>query len=520
MKSLPAKALGRLCTVVAGGTPTRGNTKYWNGDIAWVKISDMLQGIVQTTEETITEEGLNYSAAKLLPRGTLIFSIFATIGRSAVLDIDAATNQAIVGLIPKSDREVDVNYLRRFLDSQASALARRGRGGAQRNINSSILKSIDIPLPPLDEQRRIAAVLDKADALRRHRQESLQLAENLLQSVFLNMFGDPAANSMDWPTQELGNFGMVRTGNTPPRSNKANYAPDGMEWIKTDNIVEDCVVVTPAVEHLSELGMKSARIAPPDSLLVACIAGSEKSIGRAALTDRKVAFNQQINAITPHADTSPLFLYFLVKLGRRQIQLAAGKGMKKMINKSTFESLRFIAPSYKEQLQFEQIAWRIIEHKKNAEEQFLCLERFLGALQQRAFRGELDLSRLQLAREAEAPAVTPVPQPVVVEGRYTRPGSFIAPADIEQQLLAMEKKLEGDKAEQLPWSENFFKYRTLSQILQPPFSFAKIWSAVEKDFAEPDYETIKNKVFEYVAAGVLKQEFSEEHREIVFRPRT
>lgn len=412
------------------------------------------------------------------------------------------------------------SYLRCMEARKIYASRMRGAVARRRSITAEAFLDIAVPFPQLDMQQRIAAALDKADALRRQRQESLQLTEKLLQSVFLNMFGDPATNSMDWPMMELGKFGMVQTGNTPPRSNKANYATEGIEWIKTDNIVEDCVVVTPAVEHLSELGRKSARIAPADSLLVACIAGSEKSIGRAALTDRKVAFNQQINAITPHADTSPLFLYFLVKLGRRQIQLAAGKGMKKMINKSTFESLLFIAPSYKEQLQFEQVAWRIIEHKKNAEEQLLFSERFFVALQQRAFRGELDLSRLHLPPEAESPAVTPVPQPTVVEGRYTRPGSLVAPADIEQQLLAMEKKLEGDKAEPLPWSEDFFKYRTLSQILQPPFSFAKIWSAVEQDFAEPDYETIKNTVFEYVAAGVLKQEFNEEQREIVFRPRT
>ena len=82
-------------------------------------------------------------------------------------------------------------------------------------------------------------MLDKADEFRRQRQESLQLTEKLLQSVFLDMFGDPVENPKGWPIQELGKFGIVQTGNTPPRSNKDNYAFTGLEWIKTDNIVED-----------------------------------------------------------------------------------------------------------------------------------------------------------------------------------------------------------------------------------------------------------------------------------------
>jgi type I restriction enzyme S subunit len=394
----------------------------------------------------------------------------------------------------------------------------RGAVARRRSITREDFLDIYIPFPSLDEQKRIAAVLDKADSIRRQRQESLQLTEKLIQSVFIDMFGDPAANPKELPMLELGRFGSVQTGNTPPRSNKANYAETGLEWVKTDNIVEDRVIITPSLERLSEAGAKIARVAPAGSLLVACIAGSEKSIGRAALTDRKVAFNQQINSITPHADTSPLFLYFLVKMARRQIQMAAAKGMKKMINKSTFQGLRFIAPEHEDQLRFERVAERLIEQTKDCQDQLVDLERFFSSLQQRAFRGELDLSRLKLDSESEPPAITRGPEPVVIQGRYKRPGSFIAPPEIEAQMIALENTLNGP-GDSIPWSEDYFKYRTLSQVLQAPFSFTEIWEAVEYDMEEASYETVKDKVFEYIATGILEQQFDDTRKEIVFEPR-
>jgi type I restriction enzyme S subunit len=385
------------------------------------------------------------------------------------------------------------------------------------NRNDAYEKELLVPL--IDEQKKIAAVLDKADVLRRQRQESLQLTEELLQSLFLEMFGDPVMNPKGLPMRALGEFGIVQTGNTPPRSNKFNYAATGLEWIKTDNIIEDQIYVTKAVEQLSETGAKVARFAPAGSLLVACIAGSEKSIGRAALTNRPVAFNQQINSIIPHAGVSPLFLYFLLKVGRRYVQLAAGKGMKKIVNKSTFENIRFISPSEDDQLRFEIIAGKLISHSQRCWDQSFQLESLFLSIQQYAFRGELDLSRITLVDEVESPANASLPEPPTTEGRFSRPGSFIAPPEIEAQMLAFEDELEYGTGDSIPWSEDFFKYRILSQALTPPFSFNEIWEAVSYDMNDAKYEDVKAKVFEYIEVGILEQQFDMERKEIVFYPR-
>lgn len=508
--------------IVSGATPRTSEPRYWDGGIKWVTPKDIsdLDGypFLDSTPRTLTAEGLASCSAEMLPPNSVLLSSRAPIGLVAINRIPVATNQGFKSFVPDASR-LDAGYLYHWLRANRSFLENLGTGATFKEISKAVMTRVEIPLPPLDEQKRIAAVLDKADALRRQRQESLQLTEKLFQSIFIDMFGDPATNPRGWPMLELGRFGIVQTGNTPPRSNKANYAKEGLEWIKTDNIVEDREVVTPSLERLSEAGAKVARVAPAGSLLVACIAGSEKSIGRAALTDRRVAFNQQINSITPHTDTSPLFLYFLVKIARRQIQLAAAKGMKKMINKSTFEGLLFISPGYDEQLRFERVAQRLLVQNKDCQDQLVHLDSFFSSLQQRAFRGELDLSRLDPDTEAELPGVTPAPKPVAIQGRYTRPGSFIAPPEIEAQMMALEDRLAWAREDFIPWSEDYFKYRTLSQLLQHPFSFSEIWDEVYHDMPDANYETVKDKIFEYVEAGSLEQRFDEARKEIVFYPR-
>ena len=195
MKTVP---LQQICEIQIGKTPSRSVPEYWNGDLAWVTISDFANGrTVETTKERITELGAKKSGSKLIPHGTLLLSFKLSLGKRAYAGCDLFTNEAIAALQVLDQKATDRDYLYWALGSiDYDRLVDRAAKG--KTLNKAKLKILQIPLPPLAEQKRIAAILDAADALRAKRRESLEQLDTLLQSTFLEMFGDPVTNPMGW----------------------------------------------------------------------------------------------------------------------------------------------------------------------------------------------------------------------------------------------------------------------------------------------------------------------------------
>jgi type I restriction enzyme, S subunit len=258
----------------------------------------------------------------------------------------------------------------------------------QAAVRREDLLSLSIPLPPLAEQQRIAAILDKADALRAKRRTAVGKLDTLLQSTFLHMFGDPVTNPMGWPVNRLDSFGTVLTGSTPSRKNLEYYG-SSMEWIKSDNINTPHHILTPAEECLSELGAQIGRTVPANSILVTCIAGSPDCIGNAAIADRQVSFNQQINALTPTSKEAVFFLYVQFLIGKKLVQRASTNSMKGMVSKSAFSSIKFISPPTRLQREFSLQAAKIVQQLEIQFNSVKKLDNLFHSLQQRAFKGEL-----------------------------------------------------------------------------------------------------------------------------------
>lgn len=288
------------------------------------------------------------------------------------------------------EKKLDSRYLLHFLRRDQIRVdgERKMTGSAgQRRVPKHFLESLPIRLPALPEQRRIAAILDQADALRAKRREALAQLDSLTQSIFIEMFGDPATNPKHWPVKRIGDLGRAITGNTPPRENPANYG-DAIEWIKSDNINTPHYYLTRADEGLSDTGKKLARTVPSGAILVTCIAGSPDCIGNAAMADREVAFNQQINAFVPeHGD--PHFFYAQILVGKRLIQQASTNGMKGMVSKGKFEQIKLIDPPTDLQHDFARRAISIERFKSAQNTSLSELDTLFTSLQHRAFRGEL-----------------------------------------------------------------------------------------------------------------------------------
>jgi type I restriction enzyme, S subunit len=150
-------ALGSFFEVTSGGTPSRAKLEYWGGTIPWVKTAEVNYEWITSTEERITPQGLAGSSAKLVPVGSVIMALFGqgpTLGRVARLGIEAATNQACA-VVPPNDVQ-DQAFLFYFLWRQYPRIRAMARGANQPNLNLALVKSLQVPVLPIDDQRRIS----------------------------------------------------------------------------------------------------------------------------------------------------------------------------------------------------------------------------------------------------------------------------------------------------------------------------------------------------------------------------
>lgn len=198
----PSERLEEVCQTTSGGTPSRARPDYFGGSIPWIKSGDLTDALVSHCEENITEAGLRSSSAKLFPKGTLLVAMYgATVGKLGILSMDAATNQAVCGITPS--RALDRNFLFYFLLSQRRSLIDKSTGGAQPNISQRIIRELQVPVPPIPEQLRIVDLLSRAEGIVRLRRQAQQKAADLIPSLFVDMFGDPATNSKGWPIRSV-----------------------------------------------------------------------------------------------------------------------------------------------------------------------------------------------------------------------------------------------------------------------------------------------------------------------------
>ncbi|AWV46661.1 type I restriction endonuclease subunit S [Hafnia alvei] len=154
----------KIATVSSGGTPSRKNLSYWNGNIPWVTTAEVQFKTIFDTAEKITVDGLNNSSAKLFPKNTILMAMYGqgkTRGQVAKLGIEATTNQACAAILLKTGYEIDYYY--QFLISQYEHIREMSNNGGQENLSAGIVKSIQVPVPPLFEQKKIAQILSTWD---------------------------------------------------------------------------------------------------------------------------------------------------------------------------------------------------------------------------------------------------------------------------------------------------------------------------------------------------------------------
>ena len=349
--------LEEICTIVSGGTPSRSKPNYWNnGNIPWIKIKDMKSKYIASAEEFITEEGLNNSSTKMLKCGTILYSIFATLGEVGILKIDACTNQAIAGLSLKEDSNILKEYLYYYLKSKKKDVNNLGRGVAQNNINLSLLRKFKIPVIPLCQQKKIIEVLDNVSSTINNYERELALLDELVKARFVEMFGDPVTNDMLWNTDVLKDICTKIGSGSTPRGGKESYIDEGISLIRSMN-VHNAYFEYKDLAHITlDQAEKLNNVVVEHDDLLFNITGA--SVARCCVVPSDVLparVNQHVCILRCREKINPIFLQGLLVNENYQgklLQIAKSGATREAINKQQLESLEIMIPPLELQNQF------------------------------------------------------------------------------------------------------------------------------------------------------------------------
>lgn len=378
--------LGEVAEIVSGGTPKSGVDEYWNGDVLWATPTDLsrLDGAyIGNTPRRLTKAGLASCAATVLPTGSVLLSSRAPIGHVAINTEPMATNQGFKSLVPRFDR-LDAKYLYHWLRSRTDYLQSLGNGATFKEISKTTVYRIQIPVPHIDEQRRIAAILDQADTLRALRRQVLTHLDALSQSIFHDMFGGPVATR--WAQVRLGELGEWRSGGTPPRA-ESGYFNGDIPWFSSGELGP--LYVSESIEHITRRATTEtpAKEIPAGSLLIGMY---DTAALKSSITTVPSTCNQAIafaRLDTSLADT--VFAYFAVQATRNRV-LALRRGIRqKNLNLSMVRQIAVPQAPLTHQREFAARVEQINAQRHSAQQALGVGGELYASLQSRAFRGEL-----------------------------------------------------------------------------------------------------------------------------------
>lgn len=390
--------LGDVVKIIGGGTPSRAKPEYYNGSIRWITVKDFGDEIfLQKSQETITEQGLKESATNLIPAGNVILVTRMAVGKVAINLVDVAINQDLKALICKHN--LYYKYLLFFLLSCSNHLNLQADGATVKGITIDEVEELEIPLPPLVEQKRIAAILEKCDRLRRTRRYTLQLSDTFLQSVFLEMFGDPVTNPMGWEITQLGNLLEFppQNGLYVPKDNyeNAKYL-NGIEMVHMSDLFYG--IVSPG--NLKRVNICQADIEKysidENDLLVArrslVYEGAAKPC-RVPKPKEPLVFESSIIRIrVNNLKLLPVYLYYYLSNERARLAHVlkyVTESTISGINQSGLNSVEVIKPPLPLQEKFAQIVQKYERLRTQERESDRQAEHLFQTLLHRAFRGEL-----------------------------------------------------------------------------------------------------------------------------------
>ena len=355
----PVRKLGDICEVLNGFAFK--SDKYVDEGVRIIRITNVQHGYIEDNDPKfypIDEcERLNQY---MLKEQDLLMSLTGNVGRVGLMDnkfLPAALNQRVACLRVKNEN-VELKYLFHHLNSELfeTRCIQSAKGIAQKNMSTEWLKEYPIPIPPLPEQFRIVEELDQLSNIIEKKRQQLSELDNLAQSIFYDMFGDPVTNEKGWEVKKLGEEFEISSGGTPDTKNNMYWENGSISWIGS-NLCQNTAIYNNDGKYITELGYEksSAKKFYPGFVLVALVGAT---IGKVGLLRFETTTNQNVAGINvpKNGSFTSEFVFYLLQHLYYMFEAVGGDKFK-MANLKFIRSLPLLLPP----LQFQQLFAQKIE---------------------------------------------------------------------------------------------------------------------------------------------------------------
>lgn len=354
--------LGSICQIISGSTPKTGVQEYWNGDKKWITPAELSESdyIIYDTERKLTEAGVRSAGLTPLPKGTVILSSRAPIGKVAIAGCEMYCNQGFKNFV--CSNIINNKYLYWYLRSKTDFLNSLGRGATFKEISKSTVADIELDIPELSEQSKRVAHLEKLQSIIASRQIQLAKLDELVKCRFVEMFGDPVLNEKAWPCE---NFSKYIEFITSGSRGWAKYYSDKGSYFITIKNVKKCNITTENVQYVNPPNNAEATRTKVEEgdLLISITA----DLGRTGVVTKEIAqygayINQHLTCVRIRKGClHPVYVaHFLeTDAGKMQFLSKNQNAVKAGLNFDAIKSIQLLIPPISEQEHFVSFLARI-----------------------------------------------------------------------------------------------------------------------------------------------------------------
>ncbi|AKB36697.1 Type I restriction-modification system, specificity subunit S [Methanosarcina siciliae C2J] len=375
------KKLGEVSDIIMGQSPS-GETYNENGNGM-----PFLQGKAEFTDSCPKHVKYTTSPSKIAPEGSILISVRAPVGDVNIANLEYCIGRGLASISLKNGDNKFLFYLLRYLKPEIES---KGTGSTFKAISKSILHDLIIPLPPLETQQKIVSILEKAEETKKLRAQADELTQKLLQSVFLEMFGDPVTNPMGWNTEKLKKLCVKIFGGGTPSKSKPEYYEGNVPWVTPKDMKQD--FIQDSIDHISEQAIEesSTKLIPPNSLLMVIRSGILKKKLPVAINSYEVTMNQDMKSfVFDNKLTKPFFMLHYFKIFQRDLLNRVRSVTADNLEFNQIKDIDVILPPIEQQQRFATIVEQLERTKSNQQKSSLEIDNLFDALMQKAFTGKL-----------------------------------------------------------------------------------------------------------------------------------